>query len=129
MLDHIPHHAILNISNNADCFMKFHQLASISSNKTFCASGDDAGPCDGDSGGGLFISIDNRWHLKGIVSVAFFLPTGQCEVSKYSVFTDVFQFTSWIEPIVRSDAEAGRINYDSYVNNECFGNENHENQS
>lgn len=35
---------------NEDCFVNQHKIAQISSKKTFCAIGENAGPCQGDSG-------------------------------------------------------------------------------
>lgn len=36
--------------SNEDCFIESAALAKISSNRTFCAGGENLGPCKGDSG-------------------------------------------------------------------------------
>jgi hypothetical protein len=35
---------------NGDCFIKYPELTQISSARTFCAGGNNTGPCSGDSG-------------------------------------------------------------------------------
>lgn len=36
--------------NNEECFFSYRELVPLSSNRTFCAGGNNAGPCSGDSG-------------------------------------------------------------------------------
>lgn len=35
---------------NEFCFLTHHELAQLSSNRTFCSGGNERGPCNGDSG-------------------------------------------------------------------------------
>ncbi|XP_049298151.1 uncharacterized protein LOC125771510 isoform X3 [Anopheles funestus] len=68
----------------------------------FCAGGaEGVSACNGDSGGGLFLEIDGKWFVRGIVS---FIPThrktGLCDTSKYTVFTDVAKYMEWIEQYI-----------------------------
>jgi hypothetical protein len=51
----------------------------------------------GDSGSGLFIKIGSTYFLKGIVSSSLFKANGQCDVDNYAVYTDIPQFSKWIE--------------------------------
>lgn len=49
-LELIPRQASLTTVSNSACFLKYHLLAAIASENTFCAGGNNAGPCNGDSG-------------------------------------------------------------------------------
>ena len=69
----------------------------MSSKRTYCAiSNQGAGPCKGDSGGGFFYKDDVHWFLRGIVSAAVLSNNGSCDVTKHSVFTNVYDFIDWI---------------------------------
>lgn len=45
-----PRQVFLNAVNDTECFIKYRDLNRGASHNTFCAGGDNAGPCDGDSG-------------------------------------------------------------------------------
>ncbi|XP_058815970.1 uncharacterized protein LOC131679283 [Topomyia yanbarensis] len=66
--------------------------------KTFCAghrNGTSSGL--GDSGGGLYIEIDGKWRLRGIVSNGKVNPvTRLLDVKSYVVYTDVAYFLPWL---------------------------------
>lgn len=52
----LPRKAKINVfPSNEECFFKNEQLLRISSTRTFCGGGENAGPCNGDSGGLIFI--------------------------------------------------------------------------
>jgi hypothetical protein len=36
--------------SNEECFLRFRELVPLSSKRTFCAGGNNTGPCHGDSG-------------------------------------------------------------------------------
>ena len=63
-----------------------------------CAGGrDGVGPCNGDSGGGLFFEIGGVWYVRGIVSFAPNLDgVLKCDPTQYTVFTDVEKYLDWI---------------------------------
>ncbi|XP_061503401.1 prostasin [Anopheles gambiae] len=63
-----------------------------------CAGGrDGVGPCNGDSGGGLFLEIGGVWYVRGIVSFAPNLDgVPKCDSTQYTVFTDVAKYLDWI---------------------------------
>lgn len=96
----------MTIIENQECFLDHYQLTFISSNRTFCAKADsNQGPCMGDSGGGFFVSNGHKWYLRGIISSAL-ISNGTCDVTKHSVFTDIYKFIDWIAketgiPLVR----------------------------
>lgn len=46
----IPRQIFLTALNDSFCYTHDHDIAKISSLRTFCAGGDGAGPCTGDSG-------------------------------------------------------------------------------
>lgn len=71
------------------------------------------GPCNGDSGGGLYLPLKDpegavRWYLRGIVSLSLIdTNTGLCDLNHFTVFTDVAQFRTWLQKkIGREDAYA-----------------------
>ncbi|XP_017845315.1 uncharacterized protein LOC108601868 [Drosophila busckii] len=70
--------------------------------RTICAGNDQGhGPCLGDSGGGLMVLRNNRWFLRGIVSVAQRAGLG-CDLSRYVIYCDVARHLSWIERTIVS---------------------------
>lgn len=77
------------------------EFFSITSDTTLCAgSKDGSGPCNGDSGGGLYL-FDNgksRWVLRGIVSNSLIDPNSYnvCNLREYIVFTDSAKYLKWI---------------------------------
>ncbi|XP_055548492.1 uncharacterized protein LOC129732053 [Wyeomyia smithii] len=66
--------------------------------KTFCAgyrNGTSAAP--GDSGGGLYIEINEKWFLRGIVSNGKLQPTSNAfDARSFVVFTDIAHFMPWV---------------------------------
>lgn len=50
------------------------------------------------------VNDDGSWTLRGIVSASLFNPmTRKCAVEKYSIYTRVFDFISWIKDHVLYD--------------------------
>lgn len=92
-----PKRVELSIKSYGDCSLSDPQLAYISSNRTFCAGLEElSSVCQGDSGSGLFVLHQNLYFLKGIVSSALLRNNFECDISRKSVFTDVFKFRLWI---------------------------------
>lgn len=48
--ENIPREVTINSVNDSVCYTTDHLIGSISSLRTFCAGGKNAGPCLGDSG-------------------------------------------------------------------------------
>lgn len=94
--ENLPKLVKVPIQSNEECLPGETGLAGISSRRTFCAGlQNGSGVCFGDSGGGLFIKVDEVFHLRGIVSSSL-LKDGGCDVSKNAVYTNVLRFKDWI---------------------------------
>lgn len=105
-LQNIPKLIEIPIKNQEECFLKEPLLASLSSKRTFCAGTDDErGVCVGDSGGGMFVKINNIFYLRGIVSSSLTKHDRSCNSKKYSVFTNVLKFKKWIKNLDSNEDE------------------------
>lgn len=96
------------------CLLDQPNTGFIASNRTFCAIGENTGPCSGDSGnfddyynkirkhiifslgGGFLMKHEDVWTIRGIISATSFIDAILCDVSKYSVYADVEKFNDWI---------------------------------
>ncbi|XP_032597974.1 serine protease gd [Drosophila grimshawi] len=67
--------------------------------RSFCAGNlDGSGPCLGDSGGGLMIKRNNRWLLRGIVSLGQRSLVGICNnTHQYVLYSDLSKHMTWIK--------------------------------
>lgn len=52
--------------------------------------------CAGDSGGPLMLSVDNSWHLIGLVSYG----PQECGTSSPGVYTNIFPYIKWINSVI-----------------------------
>lgn len=88
----------LSIQNCRSSRLEFSQLTS---DKTLCAgTKKGTGPCNGDSGGGLYLRQGNRWSLRGIVSNSLKDPyTNSCNLKEYVVYTDTAKYLDWIKDV------------------------------
>uniref|UniRef100_A0A2H1WH83 SFRICE_029542 n=1 Tax=Spodoptera frugiperda TaxID=7108 RepID=A0A2H1WH83_SPOFR len=61
-----------------------------------------AGPCVGDSGGGLYLLEGGKWRLRGVVSVSLRAENGDntCNLNEYIIFTDTAKYLGWIRRIL-----------------------------
>lgn len=99
------------IQSNEDCFLDEDRLLDISSKRTFCAGPrNGSGVCQGDSGGGLFIKVDDVFHLRGIVSSSL-SKDEKCDVSKNAIYTNVLKFRGWIRGIA---GVPGKVHWNYY---------------
>jgi secreted trypsin-like serine protease len=97
----VPREVEVKVKSIFDCFEN-PNLTPVISRRGLCVGGDGRGPCFGDSGGGLFISVDNKWLLRGITSVTDHDHILGCKVNSPAVYTNVEIFTKWIEGILES---------------------------
>ena len=97
--ENIPKILEIPIHKNEFCFLKNHNLALFSSERTFCGgSGTGTGVCKGDSGSGVFVYYKGIYYLRGIISASLYRNL-TCDVNTYAIFTDVLKFNTWIEAI------------------------------
>lgn len=102
--EEIPKQLQMPFHKNEHCFLDHSVLVDISSPRTFCGgSGDGTGVCNGDSGGGFLVLHQKRLYLKGIVSSSVTSFAGMCDVTKYAIFTNVFEYKNWIDSFINSD--------------------------
>lgn len=95
--ENIPKLIKVAIQSNELCFLEAKDLIDLSSTRTFCAGlKNGSGVCFGDSGSGLFIKINNAYHIIGLVSSSL-TDNGKCNVLKNAVYTNVLEFRDWIE--------------------------------
>lgn len=71
----------------------------------FCAGGYGAGPCRGDSGGGFFVKFRGLWTLRGAVSSALLDNIGNCDAERFTLFTKVTDFATWIKNTIGTSYE------------------------
>lgn len=87
------------IQTNTQCLPQNARLAELSSERTFCAGlKNGSGVCHGDSGGGLYINVNDVYQLNGIVSSSLTNEVG-CDISKNAIYTNVLKFRAWIQNI------------------------------
>lgn len=94
--ENVPKKIQVPMFTNEECFLETHELARISSKRTFCAGfTNGTGVCIGDSGSGFFVKFEDFYYLRGIVSSSLVTPMG-CDVTKYAIYTNVLKFSNWI---------------------------------
>lgn len=100
-----PRQASVPIVSTETCRASRPEFFVLTSEFTLCGGGrDGTGPCNGDSGGGLYLSINGRWVLRGIVSNSLKDPTStnSCNLNEYVVFTDAGKYARWIKELIRN---------------------------
>lgn len=85
------------------CFLRNENLASLSSNRTFCAGLPGVAPCNGDSGGGFYIRPKSTFVIEGIVSISLADENGFCDPQELVVFTHIAKFSDWIQNVTQND--------------------------
>ncbi|XP_017091619.2 serine protease 42 [Drosophila bipectinata] len=64
--------------------------------RTICASNSRAaGPCNGDSGGGLMLQEQDVWLLRGVVSAGQRL-SNRCDLTQPVIYTDLAKHFEWL---------------------------------
>lgn len=114
--ENIPKIIDTPIHDNANCFLKNHDLVDLSSNRTFCGgNGNGQGVCTGDSGSGLYVFSQQAFYLRGVVSSSLFSFGQSCDVDTYSVFTDVNHFNGWIEDNLEGSVSSAVVDYEKQI--------------
>ncbi|ALC45542.1 Sp212, partial [Drosophila busckii] len=84
------------IASEAECARKWKVQKVLE--RTLCAGNlDGSGPCLGDSGGGLMVKHNNRWLLRGIVSLGERSAVSRCNLNQYVLYCDLSKHTTWIQ--------------------------------
>jgi secreted trypsin-like serine protease len=89
-----PKQAVMSSISFSDCLFVHLDYALIVSKQSFCARGQDASPCNGDSGGGYYVLNPRtlQYTTYGVVSSTF----KGCSTMDYTVFVDVAQHVDWV---------------------------------
>lgn len=122
-----PKLAVLPIVSQEECLRSKQDFYYLTFNTTLCAGARNGlgtlfifnflktkmaqisgvGPCNGDSGGGMYLKAQDtngidRWFLRGLVSLSLQdHETQMCDLSNYIVFTDLSKFGGWIYEVTR----------------------------
>lgn len=102
--ENMPRMIEVRMQTNEKCFLDTKGLVDLSSSRTICAGlRNGSGVCRGDSGGGLFVKINDIHYLRGIVSSSL-VREHDCDVSKDAIYTNVLMFNEWIAEITRGES-------------------------
>ncbi|KAL1391463.1 hypothetical protein pipiens_003163 [Culex pipiens pipiens] len=77
----------------------------------FCAGAKNGSSvCNGDSGGGMYVSRDNQWKLRGVVSFGATRDgTNLCDLYSFAVFVNVPHYKEWIQQELDSFDRQARV--------------------
>lgn len=102
-----PNKLMVPAINGTFCYPTFFQLGKISSHRMFCAGYENQSkaPCMGDSGGGFYLEGSSGWNIRGIISSALLDKDGQCDIEKFSLYTNVAWFIDWIDQVLQRAKE------------------------
>lgn len=76
-----------------NCFLNDPDIEFLHWNKSFCAGRNDVGPCQGDSGSGLYVQHGKQSYLRGIVSSGV---TKNCTETNMVLYSDVTKYLEFI---------------------------------
>jgi hypothetical protein len=86
------------LQDSLDCVVGNTDLFRVASKRTICGGAKDLkGPCNGDSGGGLYVKQGGAFYLKGLVSASATDGFKDCKLSNYVIYTDIHPFINWIK--------------------------------
>ncbi|XP_065076654.1 serine protease gd-like [Ochlerotatus camptorhynchus] len=95
-----PNHFVARIVSKRQCSANLARVFS-SASKNFCADGNGASPCNGDSGSGFAMLRGNQYFLRGIVSRGQVNHiTLKCDISKYGIYMDIAPVRYWLRTII-----------------------------
>ncbi|KAH8384150.1 hypothetical protein KR009_012254 [Drosophila setifemur] len=86
----------VQLVNRETCLAKMARAEDFITERTICAGNAQAhGPCFGDSGAALIVLRNNRWVMRGVVSLS--PRQGQiCDLSQYAIYCDITKHLDWI---------------------------------
>ncbi|XP_017076709.2 LOW QUALITY PROTEIN: serine protease gd [Drosophila eugracilis] len=78
------------------CLKEMKRAEDFITRRTVCAGNSEShGPCFGDSGSALIVLRNNRWYIRGVVSLS--PRQGDiCDLSKYVIYCDVAKHLDWV---------------------------------
>nr|XP_016938543.2 serine protease gd [Drosophila suzukii] len=78
------------------CLKEMKRAEDFITRRTVCAGNSEShGPCFGDSGSALMVLRNNRWYIRGVVSLS--PRQGDiCDLSKYVIYCDVAKHIDWV---------------------------------
>ncbi|XP_017001400.2 chymotrypsin-like protease CTRL-1 [Drosophila takahashii] len=78
------------------CLKEMKRAEDFITRRTVCAGNSQShGPCFGDSGSALVVLRNNRWYIRGVVSLS--PRQGEiCDLSKYVIYCDVAKHIDWV---------------------------------
>lgn len=102
-LESTPRMATIEIINWLNCYKNDPRVGNKSSTSSFCGIGmNGSGACMGDSGSPLVIKLGTKWVLSGIISAGLILDR-KCSVKSGAVYTNISEFTNWIQNNARKN--------------------------
>ncbi|XP_034113798.1 putative serine protease 42 [Drosophila albomicans] len=87
-----------DIVTESECIrgLKSPESTSRVTDRTICASNKQgAGPCSGDSGGGLMLQEHDVWLLRGVISAGQRLAN-RCDLTQPVIYTDLARHITWL---------------------------------
>lgn len=106
----IPRQAVVKVINDSACYLEDNFIAALSTSKTFCGGFKDGQPGYGDSGGGLFVLLDNNWMQYGVIS-SFRSSGSSHDISNsMTIYTNVSAYKRWIvEHVEETGGKVGEV--------------------
>jgi secreted trypsin-like serine protease len=93
-MSNVPMIADLKIISFEKCSVIDSRISWIHWEESFCAYSTTTGICSGDSGSGLYVNLNHRYYLKGLVSSAV---QKDCSNVNITIFTDVMKYYDFIK--------------------------------
>lgn len=94
----LPRKIDLDIISNKECFKRDRSLKLVSADGMFCAGKEGVAVCSGDSGSGLYVNINGKFYLRGLVSAA---KQTECSRGYLALYTDVMNYLDFISMQLR----------------------------
>ena len=87
------------IVSNQECMAGNTQYMNMLTPTNICAGNRDGSiPCNGDSGGGLYLLENGYWTLRGVLSKLIAAGSeGTCSKDDYIVYENIWKFMSFIK--------------------------------
>lgn len=101
--DTFPKELTIPIVKASHCQSIFPQLIEFASDSSFCGGykNSSSSMCLGDTSSGIYFkdSTEESWNVGGFIS-ATPLDKHDCDINKYSLYTNLARFTDWINTTI-----------------------------